>query len=230
MAPRPKYPCIEFGGIPYYLSPYDGNYKRSPNPAWKGKPWVLHRAIWEAAHGPVPARHRLRFRDGNRQNVTLANLEAVPYGPVQRSTEFNGYRYFEGKDGYWQSGTRTGPGRGERLLHRAVWAHAHGPIPEGIHIHHKDGDRANNDLGNLEPMTEADHLRLHKATPVGATAADSETRSRYRKEEWVRRQPSTVTCAECGTDFESTGVRARFCKPACRKRFSYHESKGRRSA
>ncbi|MFF4292106.1 HNH endonuclease signature motif containing protein [Streptomyces vinaceus] len=224
MAPRPKYPCIEFDGIPYYLSPHDGHYKRSPNPAWDGKPWLLQRAIWEAEHGPIPPRHRLRFIDGDRTNVTLANLALVAYGSARRSTEFNGYRYQEGPDGYWQASERRGPGAGERLLHRAVWAHAHGPIAEGVHIHHKDGDRANNDLANLEPMAEGDHLRLHKAEPMGASAVDSATRSKQRKAEWAKKEPRTVTCVGCGATFESTGQRAAFCTLPCGKRFRYRQA------
>ena len=37
-----------------------------------------------------------------------------------------------------------------RRLHRAVWEHHNGKIPNGYHVHHKDGDRNNNDISNLE--------------------------------------------------------------------------------
>ena len=38
--------------------------------------------------------------------------------------------------------------KGKRL-HRAVWEYFHGPIPKGYHIHHMDGNRANNNIENL---------------------------------------------------------------------------------
>lgn len=45
--------------------------------AGKGKYQMLHRYLWEQAHGPVPAGHRVVFRDGNQGNCTLENLELV---------------------------------------------------------------------------------------------------------------------------------------------------------
>ncbi len=38
---------------------------------------ALHRILWEDAHGPVPAKHILRFRDGDKLNVCLENLELI---------------------------------------------------------------------------------------------------------------------------------------------------------
>jgi hypothetical protein len=40
---------------------------------WKSK----HQWLWEQAHGPVPAGHIVRFKDGNRANFALDNLECV---------------------------------------------------------------------------------------------------------------------------------------------------------
>jgi hypothetical protein len=48
-----------------------------------------------------------------------------------------------------------------RRLHRDVWAEANGPIPEGCHIHHVDGDTCNNTLSNLQLLAHGEHLRLH---------------------------------------------------------------------
>lgn len=38
---------------------------------------LLHRHIWEQENGPIPEGHRLIFRDGNRDNVTLENIVCV---------------------------------------------------------------------------------------------------------------------------------------------------------
>jgi hypothetical protein len=41
--------------------------------------WVLtHRMTWEQANGPIPAKHIVRFIDGNTMNLELSNLECIP--------------------------------------------------------------------------------------------------------------------------------------------------------
>jgi hypothetical protein len=40
---------------------------------WRG----LHRLNWIAVHGPIPKTHFLRFRDGDRLNAVVENLELV---------------------------------------------------------------------------------------------------------------------------------------------------------
>ena len=62
--------------------------------------------------------------------------------------------------------TRAGYLRGKlggrlRLVHDWVWEQENGPIPAGYCIHHRDEDRANNDLANLELVSHTDHKRLH---------------------------------------------------------------------
>lgn len=54
---------------------------------------------------------------------------------------------------------RTTKERG--LLHRDVWEKNNGPIPKGYDIHHKDGDKSNNDIENLRIMLHSDHTRKH---------------------------------------------------------------------
>lgn len=55
----------------------------------------------------------------------------------------------------------------ELKVERAIFAHVHewekvnGPIPAGFDIHHKDFDKQNNDIGNLELVSPMAHKRLH---------------------------------------------------------------------
>ena len=37
----------------------------------------VHRIVWEAAHGPMPKGHVIRFRDGDKRNFALDNLHLV---------------------------------------------------------------------------------------------------------------------------------------------------------
>ena len=46
-------------------------------------------------------------------------------------------------------------------LHVYVWEEANGEKPEGYQLHHKDFDKKNYSLDNLELVTQSDHLRIH---------------------------------------------------------------------
>lgn len=49
-----------------------------------------------------------------------------------------------------------------QYLHRYVWEQANGPIPKNMVVHHKDFNRGNWELNNLELLTRAEHITLHK--------------------------------------------------------------------
>lgn len=67
-----------------------------PKVRWGGKTWYprggyytcektsLHRAIYEAAHGPIPAGHVIHHIDGDPNNNTTENLEALAHPDHQR--------------------------------------------------------------------------------------------------------------------------------------------------
>lgn len=69
---------------------------------------------------------------------------------------FNGAKYTLRNTGYF--GKTTG---GRTLLHRDLWEHHNGPIPDGYDIHHIDHDRTNNELSNLELIDRGEHARRH---------------------------------------------------------------------
>ncbi len=45
-------------------------------------------------------------------------------------------------------------------IHRDVYEYYFGEIPDGYDVHHKDGDRSNNDIGNLEIYTKSEHGKV----------------------------------------------------------------------
>jgi len=67
-----------------------------------------------------------------------------------------GRKYTRRANGYY---ARTNSGR--YYLHRDIWAQTNGPIPAGFDIHHRDGDKTNNTLSNLELLTQAEHGTRH---------------------------------------------------------------------
>ena len=70
--------------------------------------------------------------------------------------EFNGNRYTLRNTGYYG---RTNKERS--LLHRDMWEHYNGPIPDGWDVHHKNENKKDNVIGNFECLPKADHTRLH---------------------------------------------------------------------
>ena len=88
---------------------------------------------------------------------------------------------------------------GREFEHRAVWEAVHGPIPEGCQIHHKNENRTDNRIENLECLTVGEHKRLHagwirnesgefvakKCKTCGAIRPLSEYYVNYRKEHFI---------------------------------------------
>ena len=125
-----------------------------------------------------------------------------------------------------------------RFLHRDVWEDANGPIPDGHHIHHIDGDTGNNDLTNLECIDAAAHwahhdeinrksdewweksrARMDHARKFASEWHGSEEgrawHSEHGKKAWEAREPKAATCEHCGNAYESHFPRG-FCSNKCR--------------
>jgi hypothetical protein len=74
---------------------------------------------------------------------------------------FNGYRYNR-YPAATKANHRHYYGRtGGYLLHREIWIFHNGAVPDGWHIHHKDGDWNNNDISNLEAVSPVSHAARH---------------------------------------------------------------------
>uniref|UniRef100_A0A6M3XPS9 Putative homing endonuclease n=1 Tax=viral metagenome TaxID=1070528 RepID=A0A6M3XPS9_9ZZZZ len=69
-----------------------------------------------------------------------------------------GGSFFATGNGYLCTSDRNGK---QCALHRGCWEARHGDIPSDHVVHHADGNRQNNDIGNLVCMPMADHGRLH---------------------------------------------------------------------
>lgn len=49
-----------------------------------------------------------------------------------------------------------------RLEHNRVWEEHFGEIPDGYQIHHRDGNKTNNNIENLQLVTPFEHKRIHE--------------------------------------------------------------------
>ena len=149
----------------------------------------------------------------------MGELEFIPGPPAW--IEWNGQRWYrlnkrnDDHDGHYRN-------PGGDLLHRAVWERANGPIPGGGVIHHRDHDKTNNGISNLQLLSGlSEHLRHHPEKwehPNWVANSTSDAAKERADRFWANRQPRTVVCDECGTEFQSTGMRTRFCGGTCRAR------------
>lgn len=60
-------------------------YGKEPSGFGNADVWPqLHRHRWTEANGPIPAGHVIAFKDGNRENCALENLELISRGELAR--------------------------------------------------------------------------------------------------------------------------------------------------
>jgi len=77
-----------------------------------------------------------------------------------------------GNNGYYRINT-TSEGNFNKLLHRLIFEDFYKiKLPENIVIHHDDGNKLNNEIWNLIPMTKAEHTRLHAAKTIPQNIRD----------------------------------------------------------
>lgn len=129
-----------------------------------------------------------------------------------------------------------------KRLHRYVWEYFNGDVPDGCHIHHKDGDKTNNDLSNLELLTAHDHEVLHgtllsdeernqrrenvisKAMPKAkfwhGTEAGKIWHSEHAKNTMKNRKENEYICEMCHKPFVSKKVGdTKFCSNGCKSAY-----------
>ena len=63
-------------------------------------------------------------------------------------------------DGYYQIDTSK-EGNHKKLLHRLIFEDVYGFIPKNFNIHHKNGDKSNNCILNLQLISSKEHSKLH---------------------------------------------------------------------
>ncbi len=128
------------------------------------KPVVAYEGLYEVSNlGRVRSLYREGWHDGRWGRL----LMRFPARVMRASASPSGYRYVKLKQ----------PGQKARhcLIHRLVMAAHVGPPGDGLQVNHKDGDKDNNTLSNLEYCTSLENLRhcidvLGKKRGEGAAA------------------------------------------------------------
>lgn len=164
---------------------------------------------------------------------------------VVRFIEYDGIRFYPDQRGYWMA--KKGP-RTERpiRLHVYVWEKFNGPVPKGFHVHHKDRNKDNNEIKNLELMHRTEHLILHGADEriKAINRANLNLYSREAAAAWHKSEigrevgrknfevtlrkyvgmKAKKTCVQCGKEYECAYVRrniSRYCSPECKAKYKW---------
>lgn len=177
------------------------------------------------------------YRDGKAEVVEYNGIKFRRYPEAASWADRSYYRPHAGH-------IRAGMG----ALHREIWKSVHGEIPDGYHVHHKDGDPLNNDIENLECIPASKHLREHddstksesylaqrrkfleKAQPLSVEWHGTEEGRRWHSENakrmWETWELSVNVCEFCGKEYETPfPERSKYCTPNCRSRQRYADRK-----
>jgi hypothetical protein len=152
--------------------------------------------------------------------------------------KFNGKSFYKKPSGYYKADYVLG---GE-YMHRYVWCFYNGEIKQKHHIHHKDGDKSNNHISNLEEICAKKHTSLHskewhkfnkklsqlhmsnmqdKAKLWHGSVVGRKWHSEHAKLSFKNRKPIERQCIECKKHYMSKFNRftQKFCSGNCASTF-----------
>lgn len=156
----------------------------------------------------------------------------------------DGYAYVDGykfrkdtKTGYYLSTKKIGVSR--LRLHVYVWKKHNGDIPKGYQIHHKDINKDNNEIDNLDCLSKKEHATWHGENASEETKGkwtENLNKIRHKASEWHRSKEGMawhkkqgekqrgidfhtygeLTCRNCGKKFQGIEKLSKYCSPNCR--------------
>lgn len=141
--------------------------------------------------------------------------------------------YQDKKTGYWISTDHP-----RIRAHRWVWVSTYGNIPHGYHIHHKNENKSDNDIKNLELIELSRHLSYHMQDPERIRFASENcnrirplTKAWHASEEgrtwhkshgilgWIKRKEITISCKCCLKETKTKTYHQEFCSNNCKSQW-----------
>jgi len=154
---------------------------------------------------------------------------------------YNGIRFTrDDETGYYLNSTI------HKRMHVYVWECIHGNIPKGYEVHHKDLDRSNNTIENLQLLTSHEHKLIHaemltdeqrewrrnnlaiNARPKASEWHKSEEGRAWHKEHMKNCQESLhrrieKPCINCGKVFLGE-IKSKYCCNNCKSAYRRKQS------
>lgn len=145
--------------------------------------------------------------------------------------------YLDNKTGYWISTTAP-----KIRAHVWVWVYHYGKIENGYHIHHKDENKSNNKIDNIEKILAFNHLSFHmlkeenrkrsrenaeKIRPLTKQWHASDEGRKWHREHAIKcnfgnGEYFLYECQECYMSYKSkikAANRTRFCSNSCKSKW-----------
>jgi hypothetical protein len=135
-------------------------------------------------------------------------------------------KFYKDRRGYYYS-----PSNG--YLHRFLWEKFNNKkIPSGFHIHHVDGNKENNTIGNLVIVSKKKHLSQHYYGSIGEIMKSwhkSKNGKSWHKQRAVaffaKRKKILKKCQHCGVKYWSKGTYSKNCNSKCAQLYCYYKKK-----
>lgn len=167
-------------------------------------------------------------------------------GKTERKIFNNEFYYKDNRTGYfWHVDQK---GKKSKSLHKAVYEFHKGKFPKGLVVHHKDFNKENNDISNLEVLSKSRHAELHAKTNkwIGSkeniqqlTEAQELAKKWHGSEEgkkwhsvngkkaWEKRKYYKKECIVCGEEYTTPyPTRSKYCGTKCKKYYNSRKNKG----
>ncbi|MBR1580217.1 MAG: HNH endonuclease [Selenomonadaceae bacterium] len=236
----------KFNGVIYTRDKNSGHYSRE---------FLLHRVVWQHFFGEIPKGFDVHHRDCDPSNNNISNMMLLTRAE-HRKLHWHPEKWYadhpealepikiEGDhptpiilddkhqrfDGMTFGLRQSGHYSAHIPLHCAIWSYFNGEIPIGCVIHHRDLNPDNNELDNLQLMTDSDHKKLHGALKSvegkkdGAPSHEKDpVRSQAVMLQWQRRKAEEnlieKVCLNCGNTFKTPFARTRYCSHKCARQF-----------
>ena len=126
--------------------------------------------------------------------------------------------------GYYQITSAKYGKNGERL-HRVIFEDFYGEIPKGYVIHHKDGDKLNNCIMNLQLLSDSEHKSLHHKGKKYALGVKRSIETRQKMSDAHKGIPKSEEHKDNLSKSRNTLGYLRVCKKpnkSCKQGFTYH--------
>ena len=161
---------------------------------------------------------------------------------MQHQYHFGKKFYIDKKTGYWISTCCP-----KVRAHVWVWRKTNGSIPKTHHVHHKDGNKSNNNINNLECLHRSDHFKVHLTEerrqwsrkwaevirPLTKVWHRSEEGRKWHREHgkkvWAKRSAFKINCLFCLKEIETKTFHHKFCNQNCKAKHGRRVKKDKES-
>ena len=146
-----------------------------------GKQLTLKQFIWIFHYGNIPEGKRIDFKTGSShriENLFLTPIRKHPEPTQKECKDIFDYDYLDGNL-IWEKGRCKGQNvKGSKsrsghllftvlgkthTLHRIIWIFHNGAIEPGMQIHHKNHNKSDNRIENLDLLTSKEHGNAHRS-------------------------------------------------------------------